>query len=673
MSDRYLAVLDALPGAMEDVSDRARRAIQTLPGNYWWWKDHTGVYRSCNKNIVEFVGIPSLDHIIGKKDHDMPWKDIADIIVEHDKRIMDSGKVMQGIETIRRKDGTLLRMLVTKAPLYDERGNVVGTVGTGVDITKQKELEKQLKAINQELLLAKEQAETATKAKSAFLANMSHDVRTPLSGIIGMSEVMMLDPEMLTVDNIKEIYDSGQRLLTLLNQFLDFLTIDEHKPQSNEHFSIKVLLDDLRVIFIPSTRNKGIGFKLYVSSAVPEFFYGDSIAIHRVILNLISNAIKFTDEGRIDVCVDFVQTDTNRGTLCVSVVDDGIGIPEADQERIFQRFERVLPAYKDNKPGAGLGLSIVTQYLEQLGGTIKLDSKVGVGTTVSIQVPLTVAPTDKELKTREPEPRNTTRSTAKNDAQVALQLVNTLPPDKSTDALTILLVEDDPIAAKVGCLILQELGCNVDLVVTGGDAIAKALAHDYDIVVMDIGLPDMTGLTVAQQITACKSQTIIALTGHGRMSSIEAEKAGIAKVILKPLTSDKAQEILKCHHVEIPQAPAAEAESQVIDTASVAEMVGGREDIARELLGMLVKELPSDRDKIRQSEAEGDLEKLSFELHRLKGAVTYCGVPRLQRSVKAAYAEVDNVQTVGQLNTHLSDLYNEIDLLLVEFTSSAKA
>tara|TARA_B100000989_G_C19533010_1_gene471357 strand:- start:3164 stop:5197 length:2034 start_codon:yes stop_codon:yes gene_type:complete len=588
-------------------------------------------------------------------------------------RVAELGSNARYDESYRivRPDGEIRWILDRGFPIINAEGECYGVTGFATDITEQKRIEEELKR-------AKEQAEAANKAKSEFIANMSHDIRTPLSGIISMSEVMLKSPDLLTMANIEVIYQAGHRLLTMLNQIIDYVDMDEPTHLGvNEVFSPATIVEDLLALFKPAAINRNLSLQSHLSKRVPTYLKGYGEAVHRTILNLVGNAMKFTNDGGVTINVDFEPDGDEQGNLIIQVKDTGIGIPDEAKERIFQRFERVLPSYEDNKPGAGLGLSIVKGFVDELGGSIKFASTVGEGTTFTCSFPLAIA---QQAPNKQRHYTKVADKSHLDASDLQITMANTKEPvaQRGGTAKKLLLVEDNPTAAKAACMLLQSFGFDVDHAATGGSAIDLALAHDYELIFMDIGLPDMTGFVASETIRQTKQAIpIIALTGHAKLDNVESKNAGLTDLVLKPLTLDAAATVFEQYlGYEIKVAkrnghdgPAIQPqdEGQVINFADAVEKAGGKTALAEELLAMFYTELPKDKAAIGKLLASGNIEGLADELHRIKGGAFYCGGVELRQLISELYNRAEDLEDLGEIKPLIEALYVEMDRYIAEY------
>jgi signal transduction histidine kinase len=286
----------------------------------------------------------------------------------------------------RRKDGTDFLILLTTAKVTDDNGQLQATVGVGRDITEAKRVEAELKR-------AKEEAERANRAKSEFLATMSHEIRTPMNGVIGMTSLLLdtnLNPTQR--DYAETVRDSADALLVMLNDILDFSRIEAGKVKIEAApFDLLVVIEEVRGILAPKAGATGLSTEVEYASTLPREFVGDAGKIRQVLMNLVSNALKFTHRGEVRVVVSCVALDGETAGMRVAVQDTGVGIPEDKLELVFEKFSQVDSSNTRQYGGTGLGLAIAKELIALLGGAIAVESRVGQGSTFWFTLPLRLA------------------------------------------------------------------------------------------------------------------------------------------------------------------------------------------------------------------------------------------------------------------------------------------
>ncbi|CAM4426137.1 MAG: Aerobic respiration control sensor protein ArcB [Legionellaceae bacterium] len=493
--------------------------LNQIPG-YLYWKDKNSIYLGCNANFAKVAGLKAPHEIIGKTDYDLVWKDTeADIFRAGDQEALAGIQKLNFEEPQLMANGKYATVLANKVPLRDKRNNIIGVLGIYNDITERKYIE-------QNLAVEKIKAEAANKAKSEFIENMSHDLKTPLNGIIGFSSILLSrekDPE--KIEFIKGIKHSGEKLLFLLNEILDFSHLEEGNIAiQKKEFNLKELVNDIKSILSIQAQEKNIYFIVEYSISIPQNIISDSHRIHRIIFNLANNALKFTHQGKIEIRVDWIE-DNNSGIL-ISVKDTGIGIPEDKFNIIFDRFTRLEASHKGRYEGTGLGLGIVKQFLTDLGGDISIKSEVGVGSTFNCYIPVSV-----------PVPNILTV-----EKQILTKEINAVNDKK----IKVLVVEDEKLSQMVIVTLLNDLNCSCSIASSCEEAINN-LDKDYNIIFTDIGLPDKNGINLAKIFRNDYhiEIPIIAMTAHLSHSlKTNCLEVGIQDIFAKPLSKEILKEIL---------------------------------------------------------------------------------------------------------------------------------
>lgn len=371
--------------------------INNLP-HFIFWKDADSVFQGCNKKFAESVSLESPKDIIGKTDYDMPWsKRQSDLYREDDQRVIDTGIAKLNYEEKQRQlDNTEKVMLVSKVPIYDESKKIIGVLGIYTDITDRKQAEEALR-------IAKEEAEKANKIKSEFIRNMEHDVRTPFNGIWGLASYLWEhEPEGEKKELLGDIVQSAKELLDYCNGILDFSRI-EHRSLAviEKKFDIKTFMENIISVETPAAKIKKLALPLECPADIPRYVIGDQYRLQRILINLVSNAIKFTKTGYVKLGVKFIKQLNERTIFLAFIVEDsGIGIPQEKQDFIYEKFTKINPSNEGIYKGIGLGLRIVKQFIEELGGEIQLKSEIGKGSrfvcTIPFKLPLISDEDDEE-------------------------------------------------------------------------------------------------------------------------------------------------------------------------------------------------------------------------------------------------------------------------------------
>jgi len=410
---------------------------------------------------------------------------------------------------------------------------------------------EQLQQMNQELIVAKDMAEKANQSKSVFLANMSHDIRTPMNGIIGMVDILKETPlSHLQHNYLNTISVSADTLLHLLNDILDYSKIEANQlilecVNFNLNKIVKQTIDLLTV----KAMEKNISLLFSIAPDTPNELKGDPFRIQQILFNLIGNAIKFTDSGEVNVHI-FAEQKTNPLILKFIIKDSGIGISQEIVEQLFKPFTQADGSITRKYGGTGLGLSITKQLIDMMDGNIQVESKLHVGSVFTVTLQLEMI--------SEPETSIEQTETIKNDYADCQcnALVKDLSQSKRDSSnlseseieqikeknLHVLFVEDTLVNKKIGTIFLKKLNCVTDVASDGAEAIEKLQQNKYDLVLMDVMMPIMDGLTATKNIRDPESSVldqkipIIAMTANAMKGDREkCLDAGMNDYLPKPV------------------------------------------------------------------------------------------------------------------------------------------
>jgi signal transduction histidine kinase/CheY-like chemotaxis protein len=432
--------------------------------------------------------------------------------------------VWQGELVNRRKDGSDYDALLTITAVRGRDGALLQYVGTATDISQRKQHEE-------ELIAARDRAEAGARAKAAFLATMSHEIRTPMNGILGMIQLSLMSQPS---DKVREFLgiakSSADSLLTILNDVLDFskaeagyITIEKrpYNPAS--------LVVEVADLFAARAAEKGLTLSHSASMHLPDRVTGDETRVRQVLTNLLSNAIKFTATGSADLSVTLAEEGR---VLVYSIVDTGIGIAPEMQAQVFAPFSQADDSITRRYGGTGLGLAICRQLADLMGGTLKLDSTPGLGSRFTLSLPLGSAASVTPTSTP----------------------VSTQPAGPAQRSLSILVAEDMPVNQALMRALLSNEGHQVAIAVNGVAAVAIAAAQRFDVILMDMQMPEMGGLEATRRLRANEAAAflqrvpVIALTASVfPVDRAACADAGMDDFLAKPVEVDQLRASLYRH------------------------------------------------------------------------------------------------------------------------------
>ncbi|MEK7730854.1 MAG: ATP-binding protein, partial [Planctomycetota bacterium] len=472
-------------------------------------KDTECRYLLINRRFEELFHI-SREEIPGKSDYDMFPKEVADAFRVNDRQVLASGRAVEFEERVPH-DEEMHTYISLKFPLFDPAGRPTAVCGISTDITERKKTEALLRdhtaaleAANQALALAREAAEAANRTKGRFLANISHEIRTPIMAMLGAAELLQSDepgravrndsyaPTLKGVGATAErgdmILRNGRHLLSLVDELLDLSRLEAGKLEIRPHdCSLVEILADVEAITEPLRRHKSIDYRIVYETQVPEHIHTDCTRLTQTVINLLSNALKFTEKGYVRLRVR-VDRDAPEPRLTIVVEDSGIGIRPEDRERIFDSFTQVEPISSGATAGVGLGLPIAKWIAEKLGGTLEVQSVFGRGSTFTLRIatgPLDgvpwIAPHEGVERSGRPLPK------AGHKAPCRLQG-------------RVLLAEDAGDIRELIEFALRRCGVEVTAVENGRQAVEAATREAFDLILMDIRMPELDGLSAAVEL-----------------------------------------------------------------------------------------------------------------------------------------------------------------------------
>ena len=471
-------------------------------------KDENLRFRYVNARMLEILERP-IEQILGRQASELIGEELAATFHARELQICATGVKFIGEERFVDLEGKVHHLWSVKVPM-GLPGPVTGLIGLSTDIT--------------ELHRLKEQADAASQAKSDFLSNMSHEIRTPMNSIIGMAHLALKSvADVRQRDYLQKIYHSGQHLLGLINDILDFSKIEAGKLELEvRQFRLDTLLANISSQLGETAAAKGLQLHFDIARDLPQRWCGDALRLEQILLNLASNAIKFTENGSVFVRV----REAGEGMLRFDVQDSGIGMSAPELEQLFRSFHQADTSTTRKYGGSGLGLVISKQLAELMGGTISVCSQPGLGSTFWFTARL-------DRYTGTPE------DTSSEDELPALDVIR---------GASILLVEDNPFSQQVGCELLEDAGAIVQVANNGREALELLAQQSYDCVLMDVQMPEMDGFEATRRIRAdplLAGLLVIAMTANaGSEDRARCLEAGMDEFVTKPIAPNLLYHLL---------------------------------------------------------------------------------------------------------------------------------
>ncbi len=467
---------------------------------------------------------PAMCEILGRRPVDITGKTIFDFVDEENKQIFldqlknrKEGRSTSYEISLQRPDGQNVPCLNNATPLYGLDGERCGSVGIWADISEIKGVQRRLEQETQ-------RAQAANIAKSEFLAVASHELRTPMNGVLGMADLLlrsqMPEGQKRRVEIIKQ---SGEALLGLLNEILDVSKIESGRLNiEKSHFNFRRMVSRVTALMESPARDKGLDFKCQIDDSIPDILFGDVTRTRQVLINIVGNAVKFTESGHISISITEISGPNEQLELKFEVADTGPGVDVGDQEKIFEKFAQADASTTRNFGGTGLGLAICRELVEMLGGEIGVDSVIGEGPFFWFTLPYEVGD---EAKLNEGEDDSNSRT-----------LIHA--------PLQILVAEDNQINQEIAKDVLEEAGHIVDIAENGHEAVKAVENGNYDAVLMDSHMPEMDGIEATKIIRTLSDEKakipIIALTANAMVGDREKYLSmGMDDYVSKPFKAER--------------------------------------------------------------------------------------------------------------------------------------
>lgn len=559
----------------------------------------------------------------------------------------------------RSKSGNEYWVISNLTAVLDEYGGVKEIIIIETDITELKKSQEELITANKiaehslmkgnkmldELKQANLKIEETAKAKERFLASMSHEIRTPMNGIIGLVE-LLLETELTSEQHkyLSALKISGDTLMVVINDILDISKMDAGKMKFEEvPIQLPLIIDTAIDLFSVRAEEKGIQLRKNFDSMIPPFLLGDPTRLNQIIYNLLSNAIKFTQKGIVDFSVAVKKEESDSALLEFCIRDTGCGIPDDKMGLLFQDFTQLNAETPRKYGGTGLGLAITKRLVELQGGTIKVDSKVNEGTAFTVLL---------EFKKCKDENRISEFLNDKNTYAVIKPI-----------GVRILVAEDNTVNQLLTEKLLQGWKCTVDIVDNGKTAIEKLKVNTYDVVLLDIEMPEMDGYTTAKFIRnemgdPIRNIPIIAVTAHA--DPREAEKciqAGMNDYILKPFNPKELnKKLLKLIHKNN---TVANGTIKHIDLNQLKIVSGDDETFMIKTMNTFIKNLSTDMDMMKQNLSVQHWDGIRSLAHKMKSSMKLVGAKKMED-------DMNEIEKVSASRKDLKILWHLIDKISME-------
>jgi PAS domain S-box-containing protein len=517
---------------------------------------------------------------------------------------------------VKNKQGEIRWWFISGAPNYNDRNELIGSIGIHLDITNQKKLEKELEK-------AKQQAEDASRAKESFLANMSHEIRTPLNAIIGM--IRELGREELTPKQNSYVSHSetaARHLLTIVNNILDMSKIEAGELIIDaKEFSLMSVIGNVISILHSKAQEKKLELNYHISPEIKPALIGDSGRVRQILINLVGNAIKFTDAGKIDLSVNVKQTNQYFQQLSFEIKDTGIGMNKEYLNQIFNKFSQEEGSAARRYEGTGLGMTITKEMINLMGGNCEIQSEKGIGTTVTFNLTLPVGDENKLVD---------------KDSYLV---------DDSLQNLKILLVEDNEMNSFIACQSLHYFGCIVDTASNGIEAIEKLAVQKPDLILMDIQMPEMDGIEATKFIRdeMAISTPIIALTANAFKRDIDLYLSiGMNDYVTKPFEENVLfNTIANTLNIRtktptltnILQSKPSN-ETPLYDLTNIKTLSRGDQSFVNKMIEIFVEHTPTSVTEIKVAFENQDYLTISKIAHRMKPSIDNMGIHLLKNPIR---------------------------------------
>jgi len=631
-------VIEEVSGIAYDITDKKLSEIALIKSEEQFrdiFESFQDVYFRCSFDGEIIMLSPSVRELLGYAADELIGKDITNYYL-YSKKSKDILKDLVRKRSIRdfeaaliHKDSRIIQCLCNLRLVYDNAIESVALEGVARDITK-------LKETNLELKQAKEVAERSLKVKELFLANMSHEIRTPMNGIIGMIDLM--EGTSITPDQkhyIQTIKKSSETLLNILNDILDLSKIEAGKMQlKREPVKLRSTMDKIYALFAQQALAKNINLYYHLSDKLPEYVMIDETRLLQILSNLISNAIKFTEGGgSIDIDLKKARIPGQKNMIRCVVSDSGIGISPENIRRLFGIFSQIDNSTTKSYGGTGLGLAISKELARLMGGKIGVYSTLGLGS--SFWFTFEAEPTEKTIIVED--------KIVDNDITIDGYFEEEQPK--------VLLVDDNGVNRQVAGEILKKSGCIVTLVENGKKAIELVAENNYDLIFMDIQMPEMDGVTATRKIKEMELEVqppIVAMTAYSMKEDKERFLSqGLDDYIAKPIRANdllnKVRQWVLDEQIFNSNGDDEDEHGEILNMDTVNQLIDlGGEDMVNQVFDDFLEETTEQIESSLEAVSKNDYEEIRKHLHTLKGNAGTLGVEKLSKVAEMIERNIKN-------------------------------
>ncbi|MGM0581041.1 MAG: PAS domain S-box protein [Bacteroidota bacterium] len=656
--------ITGLSGIAHDITEKKINALNIQKSELKFrniFESFQDIYFNCRFNGEIILISPSVKENIGYEQDEVTGNNITNYYLYTKKtkdllkKLVSRRKVQNFEATLITRDGRLVNCICNVRLVRDKDSREVTIEGVARDITK-------LKQANRELLHAKNVAENSLKVKEQFLANMSHEIRTPMNGVIGMVDLLsqtQLNPEQMNF--VQTIKRSSETLLTILNDILDLSKIEAGKMKIQPHVTeVRTVFEKVLNLFSQQARQKSIELNFKIDNEVPQYLKIDETRIIQIVSNLTSNALKFTEKnGKVLL---HISKEIKDNLYRIAVEDTGIGISENDQQQLFKLFTQVDNSSTKAFSGTGLGLAISKQLSSLMGGQIGVSSEPDEGSVFWFTL-VGENPSAKEIEAYENQKQKVQKS-----HKIKFETDN--PP-------YILIVDDNTINRQVASQILMKSGFKTDLAFSGPAAIEKVKKNDYDLILMDIQMPIMDGVTATKEIKKLQKKIppIVAMTAYSMKEDRQRFlDLGMDDYLAKPIVSSLLLDVIQQNlpvfeavnlKTEENQPTAKNGNKNNLDLIDQATLQQLSKYADKPTIKSFFEEFEIEAKSLIlesiNAEKTSDIEKILSNLHTLKGNAGTLGIRSIEEQAKKIEADLKKEKTEKLINdlNHLLDNFNK--------------